>query len=643
MRRFVAVLGGSLAIAAALPMTAAAAPSVTEFSSGFAPGASIQGLTAGPDGNLWATDGANGKIARVSPSGAVTLFDAPASTSSPVGVTAGPDGALWFVTGSPAQVARITTDGTITGTFALSGTSPQSIVTGPDGALWFTESGPGAKIGRLTTDGTLTEYPLPNPGSSPWDIAVGPDGKLWFTEHSNTSKVGNIDPITHVIAEYTVGTAMGNEIVAGPDGNLWMTAGGSAGKVARIAPDGTGYQEWATPTVNATPFGIANGVDGRVYFTESTAGAVARISPSGTIQEFTGAGTSGLSSSSSPRAIVLGPDSNIWFAQGAAGKGIARLSLEPGAKTGSVSDVTDATAKVRASVEPNSQVTTAYFEYGPTAAYGSQTDPVAMGSGSARVTLVALLGSLAPNTTYHYRVVATNPAGTRFGADATFTTAAALVADSSGTDTTTATNDAPPATPPVTEPQTEAGAVPVLGETVVVSAGKGSVLVRLPGKRRFAPIDGADAIPVGSTIDTRRGTVRLTSIRGTGGKRQTASFRGGLFQVRQRHSGMTDLYLRGGDFSACRRARHARRGSMAAAAVRRVYRRRLWGRDRHGRFRTHGSHAIATVRGTEWTVADRCDGTMTRVAHGKVSVRDLGRQRSVLVRAGGSYLARVKR
>ena len=35
----------------------------------------------------------------------------------------------------------------------------------------------------------------------------------------------------------------------------------------------------------------------------------------------------------------------------------------------------------------------------------------------------------------------------------------------------------------------------------------------------------------------------------------------------------------------------------------------LWGRDRHGRFRTRGRNAVATVRGTVWKTADSCAGT----------------------------------
>jgi hypothetical protein len=71
--------------------------------------------------------------------------------------------------------------------------------------------------------------------------------------------------------------------------------------------------------------------------------------------------------------------------------------------------------------------------------------------------------------------------------------------------------------------------------------------------------------------------------------------------------------------------------------------RELWGRDHGGRFRSHGRHSHATVRGTRWLTADRCDGTLTRVTNGSVAVRDFARHRTVVVRAGHSYVAKSHR
>ncbi len=74
-------------------------------------------------------------------------------------------------------------------------------------------------------------------------------------------------------------------------------------------------------------------------------------------------------------------------------------------------------------VNPNGQVTSWWFEYGPTTAYGSRTPAASLSSGTSLVPVSAPVGNLANRTTYHYRVVATwsNGAVTR-GGDLTFRT-----------------------------------------------------------------------------------------------------------------------------------------------------------------------------------------------------------------------------
>ncbi|HEX6711809.1 MAG TPA: fibronectin type III domain-containing protein, partial [Thermoleophilaceae bacterium] len=91
--------------------------------------------------------------------------------------------------------------------------------------------------------------------------------------------------------------------------------------------------------------------------------------------------------------------------------------------TGSASAIGDRVATVVGSVDPRLLDTTSSFEYGPTAAYGSSTAPQALaGSAVAPPEVSAQLTGLKPNTTYHYRLVATNSAGATPGADMTFTT-----------------------------------------------------------------------------------------------------------------------------------------------------------------------------------------------------------------------------
>lgn len=62
------------------------------------------------------------------------------------------------------------------------------------------------------------------------------------------------------------------------------------------------------------------------------------------------------------------------------------------------------------------------FEYGPTVAYGTTTPTQSRTTGQ---TFAQAIAGLDPNKTYHFRALATNSAGTSYGADAVFTTLSA--------------------------------------------------------------------------------------------------------------------------------------------------------------------------------------------------------------------------
>ena len=102
-----------------------------------------------------------------------------AGVSGPDGITAGPDGALWFTNGGSNSIGRITAAGKITNYTGADIYDPVGLTAGPDGALWFT-NGLNNSIGRITTAGKVTTYPASGIYGSE-AIVVGPDGALWFT------------------------------------------------------------------------------------------------------------------------------------------------------------------------------------------------------------------------------------------------------------------------------------------------------------------------------------------------------------------------------------------------------------------------------------------------------------------------------
>jgi hypothetical protein len=167
----------------------------------------------------------------------------------------------------------------------------------------------------------------------------------------------------------------------------------------------------------------------------------------------------------------------------------------------------------------------------------------------------------------------------------------------------------------------------------------GTVLIRTPGAPAFIELRSTETVPVGTAIDTRAGTVRLTSATAPPTKLQTGNFFLGRFQVIQTRSlkGLTDLVI----LDKLNRSVCTAQGQNAQAAKLSARILGLLRGKAKGHFRTRGQFAAATVRGTEWGVRDRCDGTLTVVTKGVVAVRDFTLHKTVIVKTGHTYLAKA--
>ena len=366
-KRLILILGGvvlTLALLGALfvtvalpaigcPKAAAGAPAGAVSDYCFAPfgGGShlVGGLVAGPDGNLWFTEGAH--IGRLTAGGNLTEFALPAGDSASGPIVVGPDSDLWFVEDPGAALGRITPQGAETQFRLPSGSLPAvALATGPDGNLWYARSpasvdGPGytptaGVIGRMTASGVATEFPLPTPTASPpitfvpppqpRGIVAGPDGALWFytgsphgaaqvqagaswigriTTSGQASVVYNPDPLT---------LAGISGITTGPDSNVWFTETTSTANfgggpqahpnssIGRLTPSGN-VQSFALPSSLGMPGAIATGPDGNLWFASAE---IARVTPSGQISSYRLPDPS-----AEIGAMASGPGQAVWFAQ----------------------------------------------------------------------------------------------------------------------------------------------------------------------------------------------------------------------------------------------------------------------------------------------------------------------------------------
>jgi virginiamycin B lyase len=164
-------------------------------------------LTAGPDGNMWFTEGS--AVGKLTPSGQVTNYPLPSVSSrtnpSAMDITGSSDGNLWFATsGGYAQIGKITTSGAIT-YYPLSAapscnddSTLYRIIDDSNGNLWFTgdegcdNAYPDGSIDEMTTSGVLTRFIVPPSTVSsgrvyrqPLALAFDATGNLWFTDNRN--------------------------------------------------------------------------------------------------------------------------------------------------------------------------------------------------------------------------------------------------------------------------------------------------------------------------------------------------------------------------------------------------------------------------------------------------------------------------
>jgi hypothetical protein len=247
-----------------------------------------------------------------------------------------------------------------------------------------------------------------------------------------------------------------------------------------------------------------------------------------------------------------------------------------------------------------------------------------------------------PNVTYHVRAVATNTLGTTQGADQILQTPA----------------DPPP--PP-----------PVLGKTANVAPVSGIVYIELPpgGKlaslasfsrsplptqafaaltkgRNFIPLTEARQIPLGSILEASRGVARITTATTASpkGKLQAGDFGAGLFKLLQKRKerGLTELNIINNlnERQICASTGKGKKASTATSHLSSKVLGHLRANS-HGHFTARGKYSAATVRGTVWGVENRCDGTLTRVTRGVLSVRDFRKRKTITLFTGQTYLARA--
>lgn len=177
---------------------------------------------------------------------------------------------------------------------------------------------------------------------------------------------------------------------------------------------------------------------------------------------------------------------------------------------------------------------------------------------------------------------------------------------------------------------------PEEGETGNAFEVSGTVRIKLPGSNEFVTLDGGESLPIGTLFDTRRGEVRLDTETRTNTVRTAFLSRGTFRLLQQRRDGFITNYRLTPIGAANRRQGFPDKNTLFAKAGGKG-----WGKGGGKGHQTTGNHGSGSVRGTKWLTSEIRAGTRFEVFEGQVRVRDFGLDRTIVLEAGESYLARA--
>jgi hypothetical protein len=410
-------------------------------------------------GDIYVGDNGNAVVYKFSPSGVLlaTITGPSESThfKAIAGVAVDPNGDLWVADKNADIVYRFEGDGSAQSEFNDTyGTTEEIAVDAADEVYLIRGSQETERWSSAARAGTSSAVEIdPNSGTG---LAVDFSTDNLFVDRGNGIDVWQASGAS--LGSFAEGKLTGAAQLAynsnfsapgsGGAGTLYaVEAGGNEVAIfEQPLPAAPAVQPESESAVNVTAKAASlnakvtpNGEDTHVYFEyglTTAYGNTSPLPPGGDIGTSFGAiayatSISGLSPSTTYHYRVVatnalgtvdGPDQTLTTG----------TPTKPTISAESAPNITSTNVNLQASINPELADTHYYFEYGPTSAYGVQvpSPPGADLGEAAEKTVSAAVRGLVPNSTYHYRVVASNALGTVDGQDETFTTAPPIKIDS---------------------------------------------------------------------------------------------------------------------------------------------------------------------------------------------------------------------
>jgi hypothetical protein len=285
-------------------------------------------------------------------------------------------------------------------------------------------TGPATAVG--TTTATVTGSVAPGGRSTSWYVEYGTSTSYGSKTSSASAGSGTASVgVTSKLSGLRAGTTYHYRVVAtNGDGT---SRGGDAVFTTLVPPDAVTGAASGVGTSSATLNGTVdpNGRSTTYFFEYGTSTGYGtktgtRSAGSATSAQSVSIGISGLQVGRTYHfRLVATSDAGT-----AAGRDATfTTSGAPAVTTDDANRIGTTAATLRGTVTPNGLSTTWWFEYGRSTAYGSRTGTHGAGSGTSARAVSTAIGKLSRATTYHFRLVAQNSSGRRYGSDRTFSTA----------------------------------------------------------------------------------------------------------------------------------------------------------------------------------------------------------------------------
>jgi hypothetical protein len=315
-----------------------------------------------------------------------------------------------------AANASGTTNGS-DGTFTTSGSGAPAVVTGSASNL-------------TTSSATLTGSVNPNGRATTWHFEYGTSTSYASTTPSQNAGSGtSAVNVSAPVGGLRVGVVYHFRLVG--ESSAGTTHGPDQSFTLRSAPNATTGSVSSVSATSAILHGGVNpnGQDTSWHFEFGTSTSYGMS----TATKGAGSGTGSVNVSAALGGLVPGTTYHYRLvatnASGTTG-GADRTFTTVGAPvvaTGGAQAVGLTNATLTGSVDPKTHATNWYFEYGTSTRYGSRTSTQRLDANTGNRGVNVVVSKLAPGTTYHYRLVASNSAGTSRGTDVSFTTVAISV------------------------------------------------------------------------------------------------------------------------------------------------------------------------------------------------------------------------